>query len=437
MKGQLAPNTAPIVCANLIRVVPPTVGDGPRDYGSAAQWAPLLVAPVTGYDFGLTRDVRPSDLVVFSAISDSGNGSACTTDPEDGRTGLTYAWRLTVAPAGVSNLAISGAGTAQAQLRPVATGQYGLELSVKDAQGFETKVNLRFSVAIKQDLVAQLQWPGFGDVDLDLHLVRPSAATTADPFSGVFSFFDSGAASKTSGDLNGFAANAVRSMPGAGFDFDWGDPGASDDPMLNVDDTGSGPLIENVSLNSPEHDPKCATASCTYKVFVHYFKDQRLASPSGCVVDGGVGCLDGQTCGCATDERCVADGAPLGDAGVGAGKCYRAPQPVVRLFLKGASTPAQVIPLDTLVPPDLLALGAPCQVLHVANVVWPAKSAIGSLPDGGTPEPTISVPGVDGTGRVVSPVVARFGYRQAGGSLQCSPDVTLGSANTQWYSQQP
>jgi len=427
LRGQLQPNQAPVVCANLIRAVPPSSGDGPRDYGSAAQWAQVLVPPTGGYDFTLTRDVRPGDLAVFSAISDSSDVTKCTSDPEDARTGLTHAWRVVSAPAGVVGLPISGATTTQAQLRPVATGDYALELSVKDSQLRETTVTMRFAVAIKQDLVAQLQWAGFSEVDLDLHLVRPGAET--------FSFFNAGVASKTAGDINGYAVNTRRTVPGAGFDFDWGEPGASDDPTLNLDDTGNGPLIENVSLNYPENDSHCATTACTYGVFVHFFKDQRVTTPTGCIVDAGVECRDGEACSCESPQRCVADSAPIGDAGVGVGKCFAPPQPVVRLFFKGATAPARVIPLDTLLPPDLLSIGAPCQVLHVANISWPAKSAIGSLPDGGTPAPVVTVPGADGEGRVVSPAISRFGYRQTGGSLQCTPDFSAGPV--QWYSQQP
>ena len=211
LRGTLAPNAAPVVCANLVRAVPPSTGDGPRDYASTAQWAPLLVAPLTGYDFTLTRDVRPGDLAVFSALSDSSNAAACTSDPENGRTGLTYAWRLILTPAGVTGLSLSGATTSQVQLRPVATGEYQLELSVKDSQSRETKVLMRFAVAVKQDLVVQLQWPGFSDVDLDLHLVRPGG--------GVFSFF--ALPSKTSGDINGYAVRTATSNPGAGYNFDW------------------------------------------------------------------------------------------------------------------------------------------------------------------------------------------------------------------------
>ncbi len=341
--------------------------------------------------------------------------------------GLTYAWRFTMLPAGITAPAISGAATPQAQARPVATGLYALELSVKDVQMRETVVQLKFAVSIKQDLVAQLQWAGFADVDLDLHLVRPS--------SEPFSFFTAGPSAKTSGDLNGYAANAVRTMPGSGFNFDWGQPGASDDPVLNLDDTGNGPLIENVSLNFPENDAACETAACRYRVYVHFFKDGRTSSVSGCFVDGGAGCRDGEVCSCAAARRCVADAAPIGDAGVGVGKCFAAPQPVVKLYLRGALEPVTVIPLETLMPPGELVAGAPCHLLHVADIDWPAKSSIASLPDGGTPPPVISVPGADGTGRIVTPETTRFGYRQAGGSLTCSPDVTEGSV--QWYSAQP
>ena len=416
------------MCANLIRAVPGTLGDGPRDYSSAAQWAALQVPPATGYDFTVARDVRPGDLAVFSALSDSTDVTKCSSDPEDGRTGLTYGWRLITTPIGVSGLTVSGAATSQAQLRPSVTGDYVLELSVKDAQMAETKVQIRFAVAIKQDLVAQLQWVGFNDIDLDVHLVRPGSLP--------FSFFQEGSSAKTSGDINGFAVGTVKAMPGAGFNFDWGLAGSADDPTLNVDDKGLGALLENVSLNFPENAPECATTSCTYGVYVHYFKDQRVSSPMACIVDAGVGCRDGQRCSCAFEtERCAAESAPIGDAGVGAGKCFSAPRPVLRIFIRGATLPAKVVPLESLMPADLIAIGAPCQLLHVADIAWPSKSLVGSLPDGGTPPPVITVPGADGTGRVTTPAITRFGYRQTGGSLQCSPDFTAGT--TQWYSEQP
>ncbi|GMU61487.1 MAG: hypothetical protein AMXMBFR34_32500 [Myxococcaceae bacterium] len=435
LAGTLRPNLPPEVCANLVRVVPPPSGDAPRDYSSASEWDSLRMPPMGGYDFTNRRDVRPGDLAIFSAQSPGDPSTSCSFDPEDGRTSLTWAWRLAMTPRGAEGLGLSGAMTPQVQLRPVVTGEYVLELTVGDVQGHTTTVPIRFAVAVKEDLVAQLQWTGAADVDLDVHLVRPSAAPSAAPFSGAFDFFSHGPASKTSGDINGYAVTTQRAMPGAGFDFDWGQAGSSDDPRLNVDDTGAGALLENVSLNYPENDLACATASCRYKVLVHYFKDARNHAPAGCVVTGDAGCLDGEACTCAAPQRCVADGAPIADAGLGTGKCFPPPSPVVRLFFRGSRAPAAVIPLDTLVPPDELFLGAPCQMLYVADVEWPAKSALGSLPDGGTPPPVVEVKGADVNGRVTAPVISRFGWRQTGGSLQCSPDVTLGGV--QWYAEQP
>lgn len=436
LTGALKPNQPPQPCANLVRVTPPPeVGEAPRDYGSAAQWALQIPPPSGGYDFSASRDVRPRELVVFSALSDAADATKCTTDPEDGRTGLTYQWQLVTAPAGAQGLALAGANTAQVQLRPIITGNYTLELAVTDSQQSRVVVPIRFAVAVKQDLVAQLEWRGFAGVDLDLHLVRPTSISSGDAFTGAFSFFNAGTSNKTSGDINGYARRTRDSNTGAGFDFDWGMPGDTDNPVLNLDDIGDGDLVENVSLNYPENDAACAMSSCQYAVLVHYFADARNSVASACVVDGGVGCADGQACSCATDNRCVAESAPVGVSPAGAGKCYAAPKPVVKLFFKGSPTPANVIPLDTLAPPDEVLLGAPCTLWHVADIAWPARSAIGSLPDGGTPPPVVTVIGADGgTGRI-NPSLARFGMRQSGGSLRCAGDSTQGSVS--WYSRQP
>lgn len=436
LRGTLKPNLPPVVCANLTRVAPQTIGDAPRDYASASQWAPLLVPPAGGYDFTATRDVRPTDDVTVSALSDSTDPAKCTSDPEDARMGLTYQWRLASAPAGAQGLGLSGAATPQVQLRPVATGLYTLELTVTDARMSSTTVTLRFAVALKQDLVAQLQWTGFPGVDLDLHLVRPSAVDGGDPFTGAFSFFNAGASSLTAGDLNGFSRQVRQDNLARGFDFDWGLPGASDDPTLNLDEKGNGPLIETISLNFPEHDARCATTSCTYPVLVHAFEDNRMhAAAPACVVDGGVACQDGEACSCPTASRCVAEAAPAGSAPSGSGKCYPAPRPVVKLFFRGSPTPAAVIPLETLSPADEVLLGAPCKLWHVADVAWPPLSAVGSLPDGGTPPPQVTVVGADGSGRITAPSIVRFGQRAAGGSLKCEPDTAEGSIR--WYSRRP
>ncbi|MCA2978141.1 MAG: hypothetical protein INH37_07645, partial [Myxococcaceae bacterium] len=327
--------------------------------------------------------------------------------------------------------------------RPVASGDYVVELTVSDGQ-VSTTVTGRVRCAVKQDLVVQLEWNGFERVDLDLHLVRPSARMPGERFGGVFQFFDAvrgdGGISQTSGDLNGYAVRQRQALPGA--NFDWGGPGEADDPRLALDNTGmvgsgaEAELVELASLDQPENDERCATTSCSYGVFVHYFGDARaIATAPACTVTGQAGCRDGERCACSMPEaRCVAEAAPLGDAGVGSGKCYPAPRPVVRIFARGEASPAAVIPLETLLPPDLLAIGAPCQMLEVAEIRWPARTLKGSLPDGGSPPPVVIVAGADDGGRVVSPQVGRFGVRPSGG-LQCSADLSVGGGP--WYGQNP
>jgi hypothetical protein len=416
LTGSLRPNLPPTVCANLIHVQP--IDDVAIDYSSPADWAPLLMPPAGGYDFTTIRDVPPRSTVTLSAISDATNMMACTSDPEDGRTGLTYQWVFTTTPPGSPMLPMSATPTFT--FSPIVVGQYGILLTVTDKDNHATMVPIRFAVALKQDLVAQLQWTGFANVDLDLHLVRPSAVSTpSDPFSGVFSYFDEGTNHSTSGDINGYSVNKQKNT--AGLDFDWGVVGTPDDPKLNIDDIGMGALLENISLNYPERDAMCDGGRCRYKVLVHYFRDYRLGNDGPCTVDGGTACKDGDQCDCSmSGDRCVAAPPADGGAPIGAGECRPAPAPVVKIFLKGNPTPAATIPMPT----GSVVMGAPCQMFYVADVNWPSQQEIGSLPDGGTPPADVFVH--DGG-------FALFGKRSPGDLRQCSPDVML----TSWYSEQP
>jgi hypothetical protein len=421
--GQLGDNLPPRVCANITRVKPE--GEMEIRYDSKAQWDPLLVPPPGGYDFTANRDVRPRAEVRFSAISDVSDTRACTTDPEDQRQNLTYQWTLVGVPPGAESAALTAPHTASPTFVPLATGPYEVQLTVSDQQGHQTSTTLRFVVALKQDLVVQASWSGrmgaYANVDLDLHLVRPS--------SQPFSYFEEGLNQKTSGDLNGFSWGVYTNNMVQGFDFDWGQQGTFDNPRLNLDDTGGGPLLEIISLNLPENDPACATADCAYGVYVHFFEDRR---PSGatCTVDGT--CADGEVCDCTgAGERCVANLAPAGTAPAGAGRCLVAPEPVVRIFLKANPVAAAEIPLPTLVPPDELALGAPCHLLHVADVIWPAKDGSGLA------APQVVVRGADPEGRVVAPELTRYGVRAASG-LQCNKNAVRGTGSIpDWYAEEP
>jgi hypothetical protein len=131
LSGNLRPNFPPVVCANVARVSP--VGAPVRDYDTVAAWSEVLGAD-GGVDVSATRDVPPRAEVVLSALS-SASETACTSDPEDGRLGLSWAWRLSSIPPGSSAPGLGNANTPRATLRPVATGRYTAELQVTDSQG--------------------------------------------------------------------------------------------------------------------------------------------------------------------------------------------------------------------------------------------------------------------------------------------------------------
>lgn len=427
LRGTLLPNASPQVCANVVRVVPATAGEAPREYGGAAFWN---TTPGPEVDLTISRDIRPGDTVLLSASLDAMNPATCSNDPEDGRS-LTYAWTVVSGPQGVPLPALTGAASASARLTPVAVGTYVVELTVRDSAMASATVRLRFSARIKKDLVVQLEWPGYANVDLDLHLVRPSAVADAmDPFSGAFAFFGAGAAGRTSGDLNGYAASIARADPGR-FDFDWGDAGTDDNPVLDVDEKGMGGLVESVSLNYPERDTLCATQPCRYRVYAHYFKDLRPIPTASCFVDGGAACVDGDVCSCAGTHRCVAANA---DAGTGPGTCFDQPSPQLRFFFFGSATASAVVPLEGLMPPNRVTLGAPCAMLYLADIVWPARPTIGSLPDGGSPPPQVLAQGTDGGMRIERPIVRAYGRRALGQDLQCVSNDDRGG--TAWYAPQ-
>jgi hypothetical protein len=430
--GKLGQNLPPRVCANISRVKPK--GEDELLYDSEADWAPLRDAPAEGYDFTTTRDVRPLSVVRFSAFS-AADDRLCTSDPEDRRLGLSFSWTVTAAPASAGAVELSGATGPSPYFVPVAAGEYEVSLAVTDAQGNATSTRLRFAVTLKRDLTVQLSWNGamqrYAGVDLDVHLVRPSAVTAGASFSGLFDWFQEENGQRVSGDLNGYAWSVAAVNAQQGFGFDWGEPGPADDPRLNLDEDGQGDLVEIVSLNGPGNDPACATADCTYKVFVHYFDDRRqLGMVDPCSVS--TGCEDGEACGCASPgDRCVADTAPKAGSAQGPGGCYPAPEPVVQIFFGSSAVASATIPLPDLDPADQLLLGAPCLALYVADVVWPARDGSGAT------SPQVIVQGADATGRITAPVLARFGQRQTG-ILQCSPNVARGGATLEnWYGEAP
>ncbi|MDX2014603.1 MAG: choice-of-anchor D domain-containing protein [Myxococcaceae bacterium] len=416
LSGRARPNQAPSVCLNLSEVQPPG-GAPPVTFGAATDW--VRPAPAGGYDFTASRVIPPRAVVTFSAHA-PGGPRECTADPEDGRLLLTYAWALEASPAGAPPPALAGDQGPVLRLAPVATGDYGVRLTVRDAQGNASEASARFRVEVRNELVVQLSWSGpdggGAGVDLDLHLVRPGGS----PF-GVTAA-DGGA---TTDDVSG--ATVGSAVTALGLTSDWGQPGPSDDPRLNVDDSGDGPLVENISLDGPALG--CTATSCRYGVFVHAFRDARpVAGGPACTVSG---CVDGEPCGCPSGLRCVADAAPRDGGATGAGRCRSPVQAQVRVFARGAAI--ATLPLPSLMPPDVLALSAPCQLLHVADVEWPRAGV-----DAGV---TVRAIGADPSGRITTPSLSRFGWRPPGPtpSLSCTPNtrLPLPAGQAPWFAEEP
>lgn len=435
--GSVAMNAPPEVCANLIRIEGRVQGS----HADEASWAPLLTAPPGGVtDLSSHRDVRPSSRdaqgqwvttrLTFSAHA-PGTGATCTTDVEDGRDALDYRWQILSAPQDTPGLHTPRAPVTTLELGPRA-GMYELQLQVTDRGGLSAQRTLRFVAVPKDDLVIELSWDrpeGLGaDVDLDLHLVRPTAIAEGGggAFAGAFDDFHPGAGGVlVSGDVNGRAAQAAASF-GATAGFHWGETGTGDDPRFGGDDTGSGALIETIALDRPEHDAACADAPCRYGVFVQLFEDRRVLQPAtACNVTGLQGCVDGARCGCPeADQRCVATLVSSSGPRTGAGVCRAAPVPRVSIFARGEASALAVIPLEA----EVQRVGAPCELVHVADVVWPARTAPAHQ------APTVEVKGsLNGTERTLPSRF--FGRRGQGGGLTCQPNSGVGTQA--WYAQDP
>jgi hypothetical protein len=407
LTGALRPDGPPIVCANLTRVTP-TDGSPVQSYDTPAQWAPLLDAPDAGYDFSSSRPVVPNAAVTVSAFSDLTDFTTCTDDLEDGRAGVTFHWEIVSQPQGAT-ASFDLPDSPIASLTPPVAGAYTVKLTATDAAGHPASTTLTFTARDADDLDVQLSWSlagGGNGVDLDLHLARPVAVSLdGGAFSGAFAWFDEGAGA-TGGDINSYSALAQRNDGSK--NFDWGLPGPYDDPNDNLDDEGFGPGAEQIALRYPEDDPGCVSNGCTYRLFAHYFADRRTAAATACMVSG---CSDGEQCDCAAGFACVANVAATGVAASGAGTCH--PPASVQLTVNGAAVDAGTV-----------LIGAPCELVHLADVIWPSQASVMN----GTAVAPVIVPAADRT---------RFGVRAAG-DLQCSPNAAMGGgAAMNWYAEEP
>ncbi|MBI5545685.1 MAG: choice-of-anchor D domain-containing protein [Deltaproteobacteria bacterium] len=346
LSGELAPNEPPSVCAAIVEVRQP---DGsvsyPRDASGALSFGGFV--PVQPGEKGLlqlsafsdhfTPGLHPHEL-------DQGDETVCTTDREDGREALMYHWSVISRPAG-SSAEVIDPDNPEPRFKTDAIGQYVLRLTVTDPWGESASADVEFEAMPIRDLIAQLSWEQQPGVDLDLHLVKPGpCGDQAD------CLFD------RDGDIDGFLSGLTNGV------FDWGLAGYSwDDPRLDLDDQGDGPLIEIATLNHPQLDPACQTQRCAYDVYVHHFKDWRADSRTGPSCPARP-CLAGSACGCpetgaGVDSVCVSE------------RCVAPVRANVKIYARTtASQPSLVLPA---VGEDL-SLPSPCTLWHVARILWPS-----------------------------------------------------------------
>lgn len=367
LKGSLAPAPDIQVCAAIVETQGP---DGsistPKNASGEDDFA------------GTQPPVQPGKnaLVKLSAFSDyflaAADPTRCTGSPETGRDRLALSWTLEQRP-DESSAVLQKETTSEPTLVPDAIGHYRVRLTATDANGKTGSAAVDFDAFPRRDLVAQLAWKEAG-IDLDLHLVRPGAAC------GGSCVFDS------EGDLNGFS---VRS----GGTFEWGETGPFDDPRLDRDDQGTLGGIETVSLDHPENDSACkASGTCAYGLYVHYFADARPGS--GSAPCSGVGCFEGDVCGCQAGTSCVA------------AHCVTPAQPTVAVYLKPApGKQPTVLP----VPGEDFGIAGACWLWHLADVEWQSDGTAQVVPVGtsGTRE------------------MAYYG-KMTPGSFACSPNTDPG-----------
>lgn len=195
------------------------------DTGDTADTAlPPLSAPVA------VCSVDPAEVLAIHEAADwIGNSSYDT----DSGSIVDYEWTLVSSPPGATTGMPAGSANRRG-FSPDVAGEYVGELVVFDNDGLASDPCYATLIATAGDgLWVEMFWTYSGD-DMDLHLLDDGGVLATDS--------DCYYANCTWGGLN------------------WGSSGASDDPVLDLDDIpGTGP--ENINIDSP--------ARGTYAVYVH------------------------------------------------------------------------------------------------------------------------------------------------------------------------
>jgi hypothetical protein len=240
------------------------------------------LSPTTGTTTRMTPDRVGRYLVRFTATDGDGESASCDivvegtptpptaicpptieTTPlttvtlmgrgeDDGRV-VGYRWEAVTLPTGSSAAPPAPATSATTRYTPDIAGDYLLRLTVTDDMGMTGTCETLVRAINQEGLRVELYWnppdrscdtrpgPGCDRSDLDLHLLAAEGTQ----------WFDS--------RWDCHYANCV------GGRLEWGAPGPSDNPSLDLDDTeGFGP--ENINIERP--------VPATYRVGVHYFADE-------------------------------------------------------------------------------------------------------------------------------------------------------------------
>ncbi len=166
------------------------------------------------------------------------NGSD-STDPDNPGAGAIdrYEWTIIEKPADSTTRFSPRASAANPTLFIDLAGRYVLELRVYDSTGVPSCNASQITIVAtpNEDIHIQLVWDTDG-TDVDLHFLHPSGRWDRAPWDVYY----------------------LNREP------NWGSPGATDNPSLDIDDVdGHGP--ENINLDNPE--------SVTYRVGALYFSD--------------------------------------------------------------------------------------------------------------------------------------------------------------------
>ncbi len=194
------------------------------DTGDSGDTDPPLSQPIA------VCSVDPTEIL---AIHESADWIGNLSYDPDGGSIVSYDWSLISAPAGATSVMPGGTANRRG-FTPDVAGEYVGQLIVTDSDGLTSEPCQVILTATAGDgLWVEMFWTHSGD-DMDLHLLDDGGALTTNS--------DCYYANCTWGSLN------------------WGGSGASDDPILDLDDIpGTGP--ENINIDSP--------ARGTYTVYVH------------------------------------------------------------------------------------------------------------------------------------------------------------------------